>query len=418
MEQRGVTPGDPPSHAPRNARNRLRLLVVLIWSGTLLVICCCAYLSARSHSVYPIFSGAARNWRAGLDLYQSTEEPYRYSPLVAILLVPFSQLPDTLGGVAWRMLNAGVLLGALGWWCRSVLGPGTRANLLFLLILPLAVGSLHNGQSNALVLGLLLTALVGAATERWGFAAACTALATLFKLYPITLGLLLAAAFPRRFAGRLALALGIGLALPFALQQPTYVLKQYGGWLHHLRTDHRQDLPVELWYRDLRLLCHTAGLPVGDQSYAAVQLLAAAAIAVVTVAGRRAGWTRRQLLRSTFALACCWMTFLGPATESCTYILLAPALAEALLERERWPRWARGGLAAGYALLVAAQAAVWFPFGRQVQALGPQPLGALIVFVCLLAVYGIAPFVGRMPSASEIPVEGVGPGATIAVSPR
>src|SRR5207237_312863 len=117
------------------------------------------------------------------------------------------------------------LLGAFGWWCRSMLGPftGSRASLLFLLMLPLAVGSLNNGQSNALVLGLLLTTVTGAATERWGLAASCTALATLFKLYPIALGLLMAATFPRRFAGRLVLALLVGLALPFALQQPHYV---------------------------------------------------------------------------------------------------------------------------------------------------------------------------------------------------
>jgi hypothetical protein len=418
MHSREDTLGSPWRRDRRGGRDLLRRLVVFLWLGTLLLVCGRGLVAARAHSVYPIFAGAARHWLAGANLYQPTEEPYRYSPLVAVLLVPFSLLPDGLGGVAWRLLNAGVFLGAVGWWSRAVFGPGSgsRQTLLFLLILPLSVGSLNNGQSNALVVGLLLAAVASVSSGRWRLAAGCTALATLFKLYPIAVGLLLAVAYPRRFAGRLVLALALGLALPFALQEPRYVQSQYAGWLYQLQTDHRQNLPVELWYRDFRLLCHSCGVPLGDSGYAAVQLLAAAGIAAVTVAGRRAGWDRQRLLRTSFALACCWMTLLGPATESCTYILLAPALAGALLDGWRGPWWLRGGLLAGYGLLVAAQVAVWFPFGRQVHTAGPQPMGALLAFLCLLAAEGILPFMRRARSASDFAVEGRAAAATISPS--
>ena len=46
----------------------------------------------------------------------------------------------------------------------------------------------------------------------------------LFKLYPVAVGLLLAACFPRRFAPKFAVAVLSGVLLPFALQSPDYVL--------------------------------------------------------------------------------------------------------------------------------------------------------------------------------------------------
>jgi hypothetical protein len=81
------------------------------------------------------------------------------------------------------------------------------------------------------------------------------------------------------------------------------------------------------------------------------------------------------------------MTAFGPATESCTYILLAPALAWALLEAfsASWPRWITFALIGSQVLLVLTQTAVWFPGARQFRDLGPQPFAALLVLVSLLA---------------------------------
>src|SRR5262249_9785489 len=152
-------------------------------------------------------------------------------------------------------------------------GPVKRGQLaaLFLLIVPLSVGSLNNGQSNPLVIGLLLAGVAAVAGERWWLASACVALACLFKLYPVAVGLLLAVVYPRRFAGRFAVALVLGLALPFPLQRPGYVAAQYAGWLDHLRRDDRTILPLALWYRDLRLLCHVWGIPLSAKGYVLVQ---------------------------------------------------------------------------------------------------------------------------------------------------
>jgi hypothetical protein len=338
--------------------------------------------------VYPIFTSAARHWLAGADVYPVVANPYRYSPLVTTLLVPFGLLPDRLAEVVWRVLNAAVYLVALSAWSKVVLPHRlTRCQQawLFLLVVPMSVGSLNNGQSNPLVLGLLLTGIAGVARERWNGAAACIALASLFKVYPIAVGLLLAAVYPRRFAGRLLVAIGIGLALPFVLQRPAYVWAQYQGWWQQLQHADRNDLPLDQWYRDLRLLCQLCRVPLSQHVYAAIQVTAAAGFAAICLAGRWAGWPSRRLLTTLTGLGCCWMTLLGPTTESCTYIFLAPTLAWKVLESWLYHRWpVRITFLASYGLFTVSNAAVWFPAGRQLHTLGIQPLAALLLLICLL----------------------------------
>jgi hypothetical protein len=256
--------------------------------------------------------------------------------------------------------------------------------MLYLLHIPLSVGSLNNAQSNPLVLGLLLIGVAAVAEQRWNLASGCLALAVLFKLYPLAVGLLLAAVHPRRLAGKLLIAVLIGLALPFFLRPMPYVLEQYSGWFHHLQMDDRQQLPFELWYRDVRLLCRSCHLPLSETAYPIIQLLMAAGAAGFGIAGRLAGWEERRLLSFVFALGDCWMTLFGPATESCTYILLAPTLAWMMLDAWQRPSpwWLRTLLGVSFGLFLVTQAAVWFPGGgRLCRALGTHPLAGLLLLI-------------------------------------
>ncbi|HXG13182.1 MAG TPA: glycosyltransferase family 87 protein [Gemmataceae bacterium] len=363
---------------------------VIVWVVVVLAVCGRGWLWPRIHTVYPIYRHAAQRWLAGEDLYQAIPgyDHYRYSPLATVLLVPFSALPDRLGGLLWRLLNAAVYLGALGWWTQTALPARlTRQQraVLFLLVVPLSVGSLNNAQTNALVLGLLLAAMAATARQRWSTATACVALASFFKLYPVAIGLLLVAVYPRRFAPRLAVVLLAGLLLPFALQDPRYVFAQYGAWAEHLVSYDRHSEGVGAWYRDVLLLTRVWLGPLSRTGYLAIQLLAGAAVAGLCLAARRAGWPPCRLLALVFSLGCCWMTAFGPATESCTYILLAPALAWALLNAwlEPRPLWMRWVLVIAQVLLLLAQLATWFPQGHRFRDLGPQPLAALLFLFCL-----------------------------------
>jgi Glycosyltransferase family 87 len=394
--------------APVRQVNRWVILAAGVWLIIVLTVCTRALLAPHTKSIYPILSLAARNWLAGEDLYGQLAlglDRFRYSPLVAALLVPFHQLPDGLGAALWRLLNATVYLAALGWWINALLPSSLTVShraILFLLVVPLSVGSLNNGQSNALVLGMLLAGLAAVRTDRWNVAAACVAAASLFKVYPIAVGLLLALIHPRRFAGRFALALVAGLALPFAYQHVDYVAGQYSSWWSHFQTYDRQSLIVELWYRDIRLLLLGTVGPLRASTYTTVQLLAGAGVAGVCLLCLRARWPRERLLLTLFSLGCCWMTLVGPATESCTYILLAPTLAWALFEAWQAPRWPFALLLylASYSLFLLCQLAVWFPIGRAVHTLGLQPLAGVYLLLGLLFVLFQRPAQPLDPSAN------------------
>jgi hypothetical protein len=336
-----------------------------------------------------IFERAAQNWQAGAGLYGSVAKDldvYRYSPLVAGLLVPLSWLPTGPASIIWVLINAGVFLGTLYWWLHVVSDSRNRVTyaILTLAVLPLAIHSLHNGQSNALVIGLVLAGVAGVARERWNLAAAAMALATLLKIYPLAVGLILAALYPRRFGARLAIALGLGLLLPFLLQQPGYVFGQYAEWLAYLRRDDRAQVPVVLWMRDFRLLCRAwLGTP-SPFAYLLIQGFAALTVGGLCLAAARRCWPKWELFTLVTGLGCSWMTLFGPATESCTYIVLAPSLGLALVAaRSGDPLWKRGLLVGIFALLLGGYACRWFSLTKPLSDLGIQPLGALLFFLLI-----------------------------------
>ncbi|HWG41682.1 MAG TPA: glycosyltransferase family 87 protein, partial [Gemmataceae bacterium] len=223
---------------------------IFIWTVVLGVICVRAAVQPHKRTLYTTWEQAGADWEVGRDLYRDFWNPdqdqFRYSPLVAALLVPFHHLPIRLGGVVWRLLNAGALLGGFGWWLQAAPAKRTprQQGILFLLIVPLSLSSLNNGQPNPLLIGLLLAALAAAERERWTLAAGLIALATALKIYPLAIGLLLAATYPRRFTPRLLLALALALVLPFAFQHSDYVRSQYALWLDRLGRDQRWDWPL------------------------------------------------------------------------------------------------------------------------------------------------------------------------------
>jgi hypothetical protein len=364
-------------------------LAFVTWTGILLFVCVRGALWPLTHTLYPTYAYAGGNWVAGTDAYYDAPpaphlDQYRYSPLVTALLVPFHLLPDGAGSVLWRLLNGAVFLGGFAWWLRSgapVAVPPRQQAIHFLLLAPLALSSLNNGQSNPLVIGLLLAAAAAAAKERWGLAALAISLACALKVYPIALGLLLAVVYPRRFAPRLVLALVLTAGLPFLLQHPDYVARQYSRWYEKvLEEDGRHDAPLGIAYRDLWLLFRRYA-PIGAGTYLAIRLVAAAGCAVVCVAGRCRGWSLPRLLLVALALGTCWMMLCGPTTESCTYVLLAPALAWGVAgaRLDGWPAPASLLALVSFVLFAGVQLTGLSRSASVVHALGLHPLAALLL---------------------------------------
>ncbi len=410
MEQRQVLPLWQPVATNLQKLTRLQQVAVLSWTVVVLVISVRALVVPDKHTVYPIFSFAAQGWLQGEDIYFSHDrhadlDAYRYSPAVAALLVPLSFLPDGPGSVLWRLINVAVLSVGFGWWCRRVAADGEDVGAdhraaLWLLLLPLAVGSLNNAQANPLVIGLLLMAVAGCRQGRWNLAAVCLGLSTLLKVYPLALGLLLLLIHPRQLSWRLALALLAGLMLPFALQRPDYAASMYESWWRHLTTGDRSNLAIHSTTKDLWLLLRMVEAPLSRTFYAVIQLGSAAAVAALCLCARRKQGASGRLLTALTVLGTAWMMLCGPATESSTYVLFGPAVVWVAFEafwRRRSP-CARaaivGILAVFFARPPLAAAGVTQPL-----AYATQPLATLGLVVYYLIVH--LPELLRKPLTTE-----------------
>ena len=350
------------------------------------------------HSVYPIFSDAARCWQRNEDMYYPHHyvpplDPYRYSPAVAQFFSTFATLPDRLGSILWLTLNAAAIGIGLVWWLRTSLprefGPRQVAAAT-LIVLTFAAGNLNNGQANTIVTAMLLMAAAGVCAGRWTLVSCCIAVATLFKVYPLAFGMLLVVAFPRQLLPKLTLAMLIGLALPFLFKPSEYVFRQYQDWYEVVRMDDRRHADLPLCYRDLWLLVRIAQLPISSAAFTVFQGLGAIAAAGICLWGKLAGLNVRQMTMLCLTLVSFWIMLLGPATESSTYLILAPTLAWIVIDAWNEPRFRFELVLIGISLacFCAAHMSVWFPQEVRRGSIIFQPTGALLLsFVALYRSY-------------------------------
>jgi hypothetical protein len=356
-------------------------LTILVWGALLAGFALHAHRFPWAHTVYTVYAPAARYWWAGEDIYTHGVDYFRYSPLVAIGFTPLAALPDEWGCPLWKVLNALLYAAAIITWARRVLPArltGDDLALLLLLVLPMSLHSIYIGQANLLMISAMLLGLADATRGCWNRAAGWLALATLIKGYPVALGLLLVVLYPRKLALRFFGAIAVGLVLPFATLAPGVVLGQYASWLQHL-----QDSTVIMRER-LRSIDHLLGVygyPITPAFFARISVAAGVVVLVLAlVAAARAG-KRRDLLTRVFLLFTAWVLLFGPATESCTYAVAAPAIGWSLIDAFRRPssRFVRGMLVASLLLMGPL---VTDLVGSTVHGLaathGSQPLGALL----------------------------------------
>ncbi|MEY2493237.1 MAG: hypothetical protein QOH24_2188 [Verrucomicrobiota bacterium] len=339
----------------------------MIWALAIVAVCgrIAFNKSPTRQDLFPVYQNAGQSWLAGQDLYREAKFDYRYSPLFAATVAPISILPLKIGSILWRLIGISVFLGSFYWTSRAGIPDKLVAKetpLLFLLLLPLALGNLNNGQANLLVIGLLLASVAAIVRQRWMLAAVCLAVPAIIKVYPLALCLLFVLMFPRQLSWRFALCIMLALALPFAMQRTDYVTRQYNDWFHYLQTEDRTLRSISEWYSDLRLVLRLWFVPLSPRVYLLIQIATGAIIAALAVIGRLRSWPAPRLLAWVLSLGCCWMLLLGPATESSTYVLIAPATAwvaaELLVRAGR--RLEIAWVALIYGLQLLAGVAGWF----------------------------------------------------------
>lgn len=312
-----------------------------VWVAASVFVAVDAYRNPRGHTLYPVYAIGVQNWWRGADLYprqEETHELFRYSPAFAVAAGPFALLPPGTGNAAWKLFNIGAFaLGLYVWAKRGPAGPlsAKRTAALFLVAVPVVMGNVYNGQANLLLMGFVLLALAAVARDRWWGAATALAAATLIKVFPVALALVLCVLYWRTLPVRFGAALAIGLAFPLVAQNPEYAARQTGEWLHHLSasTELNRDR-----LKSLDKLFEVAGAGV---SRAAFQALAAGAGAVVLGVGVLAVLRREPrpaVLFQVGAWFVTWVVLFSPSSEAATFSVLGPFLAWATVEAFRRPR--------------------------------------------------------------------------------
>jgi Glycosyltransferase family 87 len=356
-------------------------LVIALWFAVLIAICIRVGLVVRHHDVFATYADAGRKWIAAEPLYSYTRG-FVYSPLIAAMFAPWSLLPDWLGAIIWRLLTTAIFVLGIFYWLKEELEiPQSNYWLVFLLILPIAIGNFNNGQVNPLIIGLLMVAIVAARKSQWTISVICLSLCAYLKIYPLAVGLLLLLVYPRQIGWRLALALFLMGAFSFFLQQPAYVLDQYKRWIGTRATDDRR-MNMDIAPRDFAMLLRAIHVELSNRTLLVVQLSAAVAAAGVCIYGRLKKWSKEYLLLAVLNLGTCWMLLFGPATEDATYVMIAPPLAFALVQPRKTSARTKFLLYLSYlVLLTGFMINSFLRLKKNPYNMSVQPLGALLFLI-------------------------------------
>jgi hypothetical protein len=385
-------------------------IVLMVWLILGTAVTLRTLVRPNSHTVFPIFAASAQHWWGDESLYElyPSLDRFRYPPVFALFVTPFSVLGLPLGGILWSWLSMAVLVAGLCCYVRDVIPSAwtRQRTALFLMLGALgALRGLWNAQSNALIVGFLLlgaAALARAVAQpadrrAWWLTALWFALPVCLKLTPLAPVLLLVVLWPRRLAGRLLVVLAAIAALPFLTRPPGIVVEHYREWFEHLLESgsvrwigFRDSWTIWIVMRRLFGIAPgeiDLGEPMESSCYRLVQLATAAGVLGWCLwqqrRCRRLELGSRWLIHVTLSMGLTWLMLFGPAVEHATYVFLAPPLTWALLEREVWPH--------GRALILAAFTLImglgWGAVTRLLSAEWPIVLIALPAGTALFALW-------------------------------
>lgn len=350
-------------------KSRLFLTILGLWFLIVAIACVRIYTHPGWHSVFPTYRDAGAAWIEQTQIY-AAPGIFLYSPLVAAFFSPFTLISQNVAETLWRLLLGLALPLALWFNARTLFDFSKREfSWLLLLIVPLTLSSLNNGQANIIIIVLFLVAIGAASQFLWFTCAFCAAFAVYWKIYPLAFALLLAVVFPKELIFRILLVL-IGLfIISLLLQKPSYALQQYGDWLVNLASDHRRAHEYYGRWRDFYLLLRLLGIPISTVWWTVVEATAGAVVAAICFLGTIRHWPRATLLFCATSLAIVWMLLFGPATEAATYVLIAVPSAYLLIAA--WSDASQSALRVVSTLTYLGFVSAdilnsWFPFKRDV----------------------------------------------------
>ena len=247
---------------------------------------------------------------------------YNYLPVFAPFFIPFHCLPIPVGDLLWLLLSAGLLASGL-WRLLRQLNRNQWSIFLLMtvLVLPLCLSSLRNGQANALLTALMLHTVACLQLKEWNRAALLIMLAIVVKPIALVLVLLVPLVYPQ-ILWRLVITMVLLAVLPFGLGAPAYVLAEHRAFVAHFKicsavTRHHN--------ADISGIIETFGRALSPDVSRMLRVIAGALTAGTWWwVGRRLREPQRGLF--LYALVAAYLMVFNPMTEANGYVILAPAI--------------------------------------------------------------------------------------------
>ena len=306
-------------------------LALAIWMVPLWVISCMVFVNPEYRSVTSVYRKAVEDWWAQQNLYAGFS--YHYLPQFVFLYAPFQLLPSPAGGLLWRSVSLCLLMGGLWRLLRQQFGNDAPRAFLWatLLVMPLSLGALRNGQANLLFAALTLQAVACLSLRQWSAAVVLMLLALVTKhLGLVLMGLAVLVYPPLRW--RLVLGLLALAGLPFVFGSPAYVRSQYHEFFDHVPVC---AAVIEHRFADLNGIIRTFGGELNGGVSTVMRALAGGVTLGVWWMGARR-WTDPLRAIWLYALVTVYLMLFNPMTETNSYVIAAPAYG-------LWAVWALSG---------------------------------------------------------------------------
>jgi hypothetical protein len=216
----------------------------LLW----LVIAYAAVVSAHTGIVkepppYRVVTGAARNIVQGINPYAPDPQLdfFKYSPLAALLMLPFTPLPDAVGTFLFLLLTSLLFIWGLVRWAQAVGYPLERSIpmqwIACLSVLLDATLGIQVGQWNVGIFALMLLGAAQYAEGKFARSGLVLAFGTNIKLFPFTLGLCLLTGLKKRYWGAFFGGLALWFLLPSLVVGPSNNFRLLAQWYRLMRWD-------------------------------------------------------------------------------------------------------------------------------------------------------------------------------------
>jgi alpha-1,2-mannosyltransferase len=309
-------------------------LAIALWIALAVAVCVKACINPGSHSVYSVLAWGPRHWWADQPLhanYPDIPDIYRYSPTFAIVFTPLGLLPDWLGACLWGILSVATTVCALRAMVRELL-PGSwppRREAWFLgLTMFGSMSGIWSGQSNSLLLSIVIFAAVAVKHNRWWLASFLLALPVFVKIWPIAVVLLLTACWPKKLSWRFAIIFAALALLPFLTRPFDVVVGQYQEWYVSL---FKQNQARWAGFRDAWTIWENLWPPVSRLGYHALQLASGFMVLLWCLYQKCRITSTGHLLMAIISIWVSWQLVFGPGAEQLTYGIIAPSTAWAVM---------------------------------------------------------------------------------------